>query len=184
MTDLLVPTYRQMLRTLAGLLDRALEQRPDAAEELLAARLAPDMLPLASQIRFAAFQAQEAVYRLTGQALPGWLVQVAAEGWDVRDRPGTVAEARARLEQALARPDALEPAALDGGAALAIALDLPDGLAFELAGEACARDWALPQFYFHAVSACAILRTRGIAIGKADHVPHMLAYRRAGGAQA
>ncbi|WP_457107846.1 DUF1993 domain-containing protein [Methylobacterium sp. P5_C11] len=180
LTDLLVPTYRQMLRTLAGLLDKALEQRPDVAEDLLAARLAPDMLPLASQIRFAAFQAQEAVYRLTGRALPAWLGQIAAEGWDMRDRPGTVAAAKARITEALACLDELEPAALDGGADFAIALDLPGGLTFDLTGGSYARDWALPQFYFHVVGAYAILRNQGIAIGKADYVPHMFAYRRAG----
>lgn len=41
-TDLLIPTYRQMLRTLAGLLDKAAQQMPGRADAVLAARLADD----------------------------------------------------------------------------------------------------------------------------------------------
>jgi uncharacterized protein len=181
LTSLLVPTYKQMLRTLAGLLDKAEVQRPDGlAEGLLAARLAPDMYPLASQIRFAAFQAQEAVYRLTDAAWPDSLHRVAAEGRDAGEHPGTLAEAKARIDEALACLDGLMPDALDAGADLAITLDLPDSLAFDLTGAQYARDWALPQFYFHVVSAYAILRSQGIAVGKADYVPHMFAYLRTG----
>ena len=43
-----------------------------------------------------------------------------------------------------------------------------------------ARDWALGQFYFHVMAAYAILRQRGVVLGKADFVPHMLAYLRSG----
>ena len=90
------------------------------------------------------------------------------------------AETRARIDEALACLDGLAPGALDAGAGLAIALDLPDGLAFDLTGEQYARDWALPQFYFHVVSAYAILLSKGVAIAKADYVPHMFAYLRTG----
>jgi hypothetical protein len=34
---------------------------------------------------------------------------------------------------------------------------LPGGLIFDLTGERYARDWALPQFYFHLMTAYAIL---------------------------
>ncbi len=49
-----------------------------------------------------------------------------------------------------------------------------------MTGEQYARDWALPQFYFHAITAYAILRHHGVDLGKADYVPHMLAYVRPG----
>ena len=49
-----------MLRMLLGLLDKAEAQLgADQAEALLSARLAPDMWPLATQLRFAAVQAQD-----------------------------------------------------------------------------------------------------------------------------
>ena len=43
-----------------------------------------------------------------------------------------------------------------------------------------ARDWALPQFYFHVMATYAILRAEGIDLGKADYVAHMFAYLRPG----
>ena len=58
-------------------------------------------------------------------------------------------------------------------------LDLPNGMTFDLTREQFARDWALGQFTFHVIAAYAILRKQGVAIGKADYVPHMFGYLRA-----
>ncbi|MFZ5747374.1 MAG: DUF1993 domain-containing protein [Pseudomonadota bacterium] len=178
LTDLLVPTYVQMLRSMAGWLDKACTQLGEpAAEALLTQRLAPDMYPLATQVRFASLQAREAVFRLRAQARPVALDDLAQEARECGERPGTMADARARIDEALAELEALAPDALDAGAALPIAIELP-GLAFDMTGERYARDWALPQFYFHVMAAYAILRAQGIALGKADYVPFMLAYLR------
>ncbi|UHD45767.1 DUF1993 domain-containing protein [Aureimonas altamirensis] len=178
--DLLTPTYRQMLRTLSGLLDKAQQQMPEQAEAILSARLASDMFPLSSQVRFTAFQAQEAVFRLRGEPVPAWLDAVAAEGRNAGDAPGSIADARARIDQALSFLDGVASGALDGGADLPMSLELPGGITFDLTGEQYARDWALPQFYFHIITAYAILRNQGVEIGKADYVPYMFAYLRPG----
>lgn len=177
-TDLLIPTYRNMLRTLLGLLATVDRQMPDRAESLLAARLSPDMYPLAAQLRFAAYQAQEATLRMRGIDIPDTLAAVAAEGRDASDNPGTIAAVRGRIEDALAALDALDGDALDTGATDPITLVLPNDLIFDMTADDFARDWALPQFYFHVVTAYAILRHHGVTIGKADYVPHMFAYLR------
>ena len=54
------------------------------------------------------------------------------------------------------------------------------GMIFDLTGEQYARDWALPQFYFHLMTAYAILRKEGVELGKADYVAHMFAYLHTG----
>ena len=59
-----------------------------------------------------------------------------------------------------------------------IAHELPNGMIFDLTAEQYARDWALPQFYFHLNTAYAILRANGVALGKADYVTHMLPLMR------
>ena len=179
LTDLLVPTYRNMLRTLRGLLDKAEGQLgAEGAEALLSARLAPDMFPLATQVRFACVQAQEAPLRLLGRPLDG-LEELLNEGRNAGERPGTLADARARIDEALAFLDTLGPDALDQAPADApLELTLPMGLTFDLTREQFARDWALGQFYFHLMAAYAILRAHGVAIGKADYVPHMFDYVR------
>lgn len=54
------------------------------------------------------------------------------------------------------------------------------GMVFDLTAEQYARDWALPQFYFHVMIAYGILRAEGIDLGKADYIAHMFAYLRPG----
>ncbi len=164
-----------MLRMLCGLLDTAQQQMPDRMEALMSARLADDMYPLATQLRFAALQAQEAGYRLRGEDMPGRLLALGSEARGAGEAPGSVADARSRIDEALAF---LAEARLDAEAP--VALELPNGMAFNMAAEEYVRDWALPQFYFHVVTAYAILRHHGVAIGKGDYVPHMFAYLRPG----
>ena len=181
LTSLIVPTYTQMLTALAGWLDKAGAQRPGGeAEALLSAHLAPDMFPLATQVRFACAQAHEAVARLSGEELPPSVAALLDEGRNARERPGTLADAQARITETLALLDALPPAALDTDPARPLAHALPNGMIFDLTAEQYARDWNLPQFYFHLMTTYAILRSEGIALGKADYVAHMFAYLRPG----
>ncbi len=179
LTNLLVPSYSQMLRALSGWLDKAQKQTPEA-EALLSERLAPDMYPLSSQIRFACLQAQEATFRLRGEPLPEALGQLAREGQNAGEQPGSLLDAQARIGEALSLLGGLESDALDAGARRSITLELPTGMIFDMTGEQYARDWALAQFYFHLVTAYAILRSRNIELGKADYVPHMFAHLRPG----
>lgn len=179
LTDLLVPTYRNNLRMLLGLLDKAEAQLgADKAEALLSARLAPDMFPLATQLRFACVQAQEAPLRLMGRPLES-LAELLDEGRKAGEQPGTLAQARARIGEALAFLDSLPTDALDQAPEdEPLVLDLPIGLTFDLTRAQFARDWALGQFYFHVMAAYAILRSQRVEIGKADYVPHMFGYLR------
>ena len=68
-----IPCFAQMLRSLTTLLAKG-EERAQALgfdpQNLLVSRLAPDMHTLARQVEFTCTQAQEAVCRLTRQALP------------------------------------------------------------------------------------------------------------------
>lgn len=181
LTNLLIPTYTQMLQGLSSWLDKAQKQFPDAeAEALLSKRLAPDMYPLSSQVCFACFQAQEATFRLRGEPVPETLEQVARAGQNAGEQPGSLADAQVRIGDALSLLGGLEPDVLDAGAEQSITLELPNGMIFDLNGEQYARDWALAQFYFHLNTAYAILRSQGIELGKADYVPHMFAYLRPG----
>ena len=181
LTDLLVPTYRNNLRMLLGLLDKAEAQLgADKAEALLSARLAPDMFPLATQLRFAAVQAYDGPRRLRGDPHPPEVEAILNEGRNAGENPGTLAQARVRLDQALAYVDSLGADALDqAGEDAPLVLDLPMGMTFDLTRAQFARDWALGQFMFHVMAAYAILRKEGVEIGKADYVPHMFAYLRA-----
>jgi hypothetical protein len=183
LTALLVPALTNQLRALSGWLDKAeafaaaREENPDG---LLALRLAPDMFPLATQLRFAAFQVQEPVHRLRGEPVPDAVLTVRQEGRDGGEQPGTWDQARARVAEALAFLGTLGPNALDDAADRPLAHELPTGMIFDMTGETYVRDWVLPQVAFHADMTYAILREAGVPLGKQDYVPHMFAYLRPG----
>lgn len=183
LTELLVPTYRQMLEALAAWLRKAGAQRDDP-DALMTARLAPDMFPLSTQIRFACLQAHEGGRRLRHETFPAEMGELLEEGRNGGEHPGAMTDALARIDQALSYLESLDTGALDGGDKQPLALELPMGIAFDLNGEQYARDWALAQFYFHVMTAYAILRHEGIELGKADYVQHMFAYLRPGTAPA
>lgn len=174
LADMLVPTYRQMLGCLARLLDKARDQRgAEDVEALLAARLAPDMFPLTTQLRFCCVQALEGVSRLAGTELPPQTAVLLEEGRNAGDNPGTLAAAQARIAETLAWLESIDPATLDCAPDRAIAHELPNGMVFDFTAEQYVRDWALPQFNFHLMAAYAILRAQGIELGKADYVAHL-----------
>lgn len=179
LTKLLVPTQINMLAALSGWLDKAAAQLSrEEAEALLSARLAPDMFPLATQIRFACVQAREAMCRLQGQPFPHSITELLDEGRDAGDRPGSLADAQARISETLAMLRELGPAALDVAPDSPIAHELANGMVFDLTAEEYARDWVLGQFYFHVMTTYAILRSHNIALGKADYIPHLLPHLR------
>lgn len=183
LTSMLVPALLNTVQAAAAWLDKAeafSAGNVGGTDGLLALRLAPDMFPLATELRFLAFQAQEPLYRLRGEALPEAVLQVRQEGLDAVDRPGTWSEARARLAEAADLLATVGPADLDAAARTPLAHGLPNGMVFDMTGEQYVRDWSLPQVAFHQMITYAILRHGGVPLGKADYVPHMFGYLRVG----
>ena len=177
--DMLIPTYLQMLGALSAWLTKAEAQRPgEIGDALLAARLAPDMFPLSTQVRFACRQAQEGVFRLQGREFPSSLQALLDEGRSGGEAPGTMVAAQDRIAETLAVVEAAEAAGIEVDPSTRIAHALPIGMVLDVPAERYARDWALPQFYFHVVTAYAILRSQGIDLGKADYAAHMLRHLR------
>jgi hypothetical protein len=182
-TERLVAPLSHQIAAVTGWLDKAqafASDRPGGADALLKLRLAPDMLPLATQLRFLAFQSQEPVYRLRGQDVPEAVLEVRQEGRDGGERPGSWAEARARVAQTADFLASVRPGELDPAADAPLVHALPNGMVFDMTGELYVRDWALPQAAFHQMAAYALLRSAGVPLGKVDYVPHMFAYLRPG----
>ena len=183
LTDLLIIPLANQLRALSGWLDKAegfVADRGESADALLPLRLAPDMFPLTTQLRFAAFQAQEPLYRLRGEPVPDAVLAIRQEGRDGESTPGSWVDARARIADTLAVLGAVGADEFDAAADRPIALDLPMGMIFDMTGETYVRDWVLPQVAFHQLMTYAILRQAGVSLGKVDYVPHMFAYLRPG----
>lgn len=180
LSDLLVPTYVQMLGALSQWLAKAEGERPAGeVDALMAARLTPDMFPLATQVRFACRQALEGVSRLAERDLPPLSQNLLDEGRSAGEQPGTLAAAQGRIAETISAIESIAGAidAIEPDAAIAHAL--PNGMILDFTAEQYARDWALPQFYFHVGTAYSILRAQGVTLGKADYAAHMLSYLRA-----
>jgi uncharacterized protein len=166
LSDLIIPAFINQLKAMGSQIDKGVAHAGDDGAALLDARLAPDMHPLGWQVKTSCGQATDAVAKLLGQ--PNSVTP------DVTD----VASAKALIAETIAGLRATDADALNAAASKPVALDLPNGMAFDMSGSEYARDWALPQFHFHTAMVYAILRNQGVAIGKADLLPYMMAYAR------
>ena len=159
-----IATFANVLGTLDRLVGKA--ESHEKGEALLAARLAPDMFPLHAQIRYTIAQVLVPLDRL------GTL------GLTLDDSEITsFAEARTRIAAAQALVAAADHAAWPA-AADTVEFDVPNGMTFVMQAHEYCRDWAVPQVYFHLMSAYSVLRTEGLAIGQIDDVGYMLQYAK------
>ena len=158
---LTIPTYARGLRVLANYLDKAAAHAQanglDPAT-LVAARLAPDMLPLSGQIQRASDTSKNAIARLLGSESPR-----------MEDNETTLDELKARVERTIAYIESADPAQLDAAAAREVTLTFGE-FSKTFDGVGYVVDFALPNFEFHVATAHAILRNQGLAIGKLDYL--------------
>jgi hypothetical protein len=134
---------------------------------LVNARLAPDMYTLAQQVQVACDNAKNGTARIIGREPPHH-----------DDNEKTIDELKARIAKTIDHLKGLPNAAFEGAADRKIVMDLQNGLELEMTGAQFLKDWALPHFYFHVVTAYDILRHNGVEIGKRDFMGHVGAYIR------
>jgi len=157
-----VDTFVPRLRSLSQILDKGAEHAraatgdPDAFVE---ARLAPDMFTLAAQIKLACDFALKAADQLIGTETP-----------TADEADSTMERMRARIAATCARLEALPKAAFDGAGERELVIPLAGGMTLELTGLQMLKDWTLPNFYFHVITAYDILRHNGVQIGKQDYM--------------
>ncbi len=162
-----IETFAPMLRNLSGLLGKAGAGGEGAlnVDALAGARLARDMFTLAEQVRLACQHAGAGAARLMGWEPPAW------------DHGGETLEGLSGLIAAtIAYLDAAPEDAFAGAEDRWIIFDVSEGLELRMKGVEFLKDWALPHFYFHVVTAYDILRHNGIPLGKQDYLHHAAAF--------
>ena len=160
MYSLTVPVFTGMLDRMSAWLDLAgvhATTNNMTVDDLLQARLAPDMFNLLGQYQMATAFAKNACCRLAGQTPP-----------DFPDSEKTEQDVRARIARARSLVQAITPEQFVGAATREISIPTGPDVRTMFSGEAYLLTFALPQFYFHASMAYAILRHKGVAIGKRD----------------
>jgi hypothetical protein len=156
-----VPAFERTLVNLKAILEKAAahaSERKIEESALITARLFPDMLPLSKQIQIAADFARGTAARLAGVEMP-----------KVEDTETTFAELITRIDQTLDYVKSLPAAKFEGSETREISRPI-GGKPMTFTGADYLVKFALPNFYFHATTAYAILRHNGIALGKLDYL--------------
>ena len=156
-----VPRLANILKNLSAILDKAqahAEAKKIDPLVLSNARLYPDMLPMKRQVYIACDSAKNVVARLAGVEPP--------KHDDVEE---TFAELKARIAKALAFIQTFKPEQIDGSEEKAIRIKAGQR-ELDYTGMQYLLGHALPNFYFHVVTAYDILRHNGVEIGKRDYL--------------
>jgi hypothetical protein len=155
-----VPSYRQILEAVSGLLVRAesfCTEKGIAPQELIQARLAADMFPFAYQVK------STAVHSLG--AIEG--VRKGVFSPDMTPPPETFAALKTRIAETLAALEAIDVAEVDGFLGRNMRFSFGDRH-MDFTAENFLLSFSQPNFYFHATTAYDILRWKGLPIGKRD----------------
>jgi hypothetical protein len=156
------PVFVRMLTNMQVWIDKAeahAAARKFDPANYLGLRLAPDMLPLTRQIQIASDGAKGCMARLAGVEVPKW-----------EDNEVTVADLRARIQKTIDYVKSFEPAQIDGSDTRPITIPVRSGDPLQFTGESYLKHFALPNFYFHATTAYALLRHAGVELGKSDYL--------------
>lgn len=157
--DISVPVFIRGFSNLSEILKKGeafADEKGIEHKQLLEARLFEDMSPLTAQIQRASDTAKFVAVRV------GEIDNVPMD-----DNEVTFADLHARIEKTVAVLKALPSTSMDGREQAEVVLK-----SRESSRTFTARDYvlgfAVPNFYFHVTTAYAILRHKGVPIGKMD----------------
>jgi uncharacterized protein len=154
-----VPAFQKHLHAIDGILDKvaahASAKKIDPAV-LLGSRLYPDMFNLTRQVQAVTDFAKAASARLANIVVPSY-----------PDTETTIPELKERIAKTLAFLETIKPEQMEGSEGREFTLKVgPNDMTFK--GLDYLLHFAMPNFYFHASTAYAILRHNGVELGKRD----------------
>jgi uncharacterized protein len=157
--DITVPVFLRGFAAMAAFLEKG-RAHADAAgiqhSELLEARLIEDMHPLPNQVQRASDAAKFTVVRIAG-----------VENLPMEDNEASFADLQSRIVRTMEFLKSVPADALNGREGERIEVKLPNRT-LEFTALDYVRGFALPNFYFHVTTAYAILRHKGVPVGKVD----------------
>ncbi|BCW90973.1 hypothetical protein sos41_41500 [Alphaproteobacteria bacterium SO-S41] len=154
-----IPVLVRLLTNLRHVLAKGeahAEARKVDPSALLNARLALDMLPLLRQVQMVSDSTKGAGARLAGVDVPSYA-----------DTEATFAELYARIDKTIAFLKGLDAAKFDGAESREVVMKTPSS-ELKFSGLDYLQTFALPNAFFHAVTAYDILRHNGVDVGKMD----------------
>lgn len=157
--DLTIPVFIRGFNAMSKILDkgRAYADEHELPHDLLLnARLYEDMAPLTSQVQRASDSCKFAAARLA-----------QVEGPAMPDTEASFDELQARIAATVAFLETIDPKAMNGRENDDITIKTPNK-SFEMKGRAYVLNFVIPNFYFHSTTTYAILRAKGVPVGKMD----------------
>ncbi|SFN80237.1 DUF1993 family protein [Sphingomonas sp. OK281] len=159
--DLTVPAFRRGFASLSAILrtGEAYAQENGIAEaDLLGTRLIADMAPLTAQVQRASDTAKGAMVRIGGVPTVAMV-----------DDETSFTALQQRIAATVAFLDGVPRDAIDGKEDTPVTVITPSQT-FDFTGRSYVLGFVLPNFYFHVTTAYALLRMRGVPIGKMDYL--------------
>lgn len=156
--DVIIPAYQQTLGSMAVLLDKGeafCNEHGIEEKELTGARLAEDMLHFTYQVK--------AVTENSLGAIEG--IRLGNFTPTMPSKPEDFSSLKARIATALAGIDALSSDEVNDFLGRDMKFTLGEKR-IDFTAENFLLSFALPNFYFHAVTAYDLLRVRGVKLGK------------------
>lgn len=148
---------KQLINALANIIRQG-EKHANAAN-LLDAALSEDMKPLSFQITFAVQLAEKLAARLSGNPVASPAVNLSS-----------LADAHSLIENALKTLDNVDEATINGNAEKTAEIGMGPGVNIPMRLDSYTYAFAMPNIYFHVVTAYAILRKEGVPLEKRDYL--------------
>jgi hypothetical protein len=154
-----IPSKLQILRAGRGWLDKA-EASGMAEQDILTARLAEDMLPFSYQVKAMANHSQGAIEGVReGVFRPKFNEAL----------PASFTELRQLLDSAISYLEALSEDDMAGFVGQDMRFEIGEKK-LPFTAEDFLLTFSQPNFYFHSTTAYAILRMKGVPVGKLDYL--------------
>jgi hypothetical protein len=159
--EISVLTYIRQLENLSEILKKTkihLVNKKIDEQVFINARLFPDMLPLSKQIQIACDFAKASSARLASVEIPSF-----------PDNEKTFDEFLERIKKTINFLKTFKAEHFISSAEKKISYSA-HGMDFNFIGRDYLLNFAVPNFYFHFVTAYSILRNQGVELGKADFI--------------
>ncbi|GKT67066.1 helix-turn-helix-domain containing protein type [Colletotrichum tofieldiae] len=164
--DAVIPVFIKGLKTFDHILNKA-EEHAKAnnvdANTYPEARLVEDQLPLTFQVQNATKTVKTNIARLTG---------VELEPFENKEK--TIEDLHKRIQEALDLLSKVDAAAVNAKADNEVDLPIFGGKVLKVTAKEAALSHGVPNFFFHLNAGYAILRSKGVPVGKADYLGSFL----------
>jgi len=164
----MIDTFGPNLESMSSFLNIGAAHARSSGQDLVNARLAPDMFTLAWQVQTACYFVRDTMGRLTGEP-PAAYPSDAETSFDGM---------KALIERTLEALRATREEDFEGAGERDCSIDIPgdEGLVIVLNGTTYLLNLILPNFYFHVTTAYDILRHHGVVLGKRDFMSSVGAF--------